>query len=179
MLNELPKELLVVLFAMLPFFELRLAVPFGIMNGLSWQTTLLLSLLGNFLPIFPLVFWLEKVLIFLQRNPVFFRFYSWVMNKSHGKKHLVEAYGRMGLLLFVAVPLPGSGVYTASVIGLLLGLRRRDRLLALTGGMLIAGILVTLGSLGIVTIFENPLLIFVGIVTGVFIYRKWQKRKKI
>lgn len=171
-------EWLVLFFAMLPFFELRLSIPYGILNQIPWQTTFLLSIIGNFLPILPLIFLLEKILALFIKIDIFNRVYNFIMRNTEKKKSLVEKYGLIGLYVFVAIPVPGSGIYTGSVLALLFAMKKKDTFIALTAGMVTAGILVTLASLGIVSVFDNPLMVFLLILLIVVLYRKIRFRNK-
>ncbi len=148
-LKFLPAEAYVFLISMLPFFELRLSIPYGILSGLPWQETFFLGTLGNFVPIIPMLFLFEKIMELLSRFPLTKWFYDFVNNKTHKNKSIVEKYGKYGLFIFVAIPLPGSGIYTGAAIAILLGMKRRDSFLALSLGMLMAGVVVTLAAAGI------------------------------
>lgn len=172
MLDNIAHEAYVFFISMLPLFELRLSIPYGILNQLPWQETFLLAIAGNFVPIIPLLLLLEKVLNFLNQFEVFSKFYNYVMDKTHKNKGIVEKYGKLGLFIFVAIPLPGSGVYTGSAIAMLLGMKKRDSFPALTLGMILAGVLVTSATMGVVNIFDNPAFVILFILISFFIYKK-------
>ncbi|NCC81360.1 MAG: hypothetical protein EOM04_03735 [Clostridia bacterium] len=172
MLDNIAHEAYVFFISMLPLFELRLSIPYGILNQLPWQETFLLAIAGNFVPIIPLLLLLEKVLNFLNQFEVFSKFYNYVMEKTYKNKGIVEKYGKLGLFIFVAIPLPGSGVYTGSAIAMLLGMKKRDSFPALTLGMILAGVLVTSATMGVVNIFDNPAFVILFILISFFIYKK-------
>jgi len=172
MLDNIGHEAYVFFISMLPLFELRLSIPYGILNQLPWQETFILAIVGNFVPIIPLLLLLEKVLNYLNRFKIFNKFYNYVMKKTHKNKGIVEKYGKLGLFIFVAIPMPGSGVYTGSAIAMLLGMKKRESFPALTLGMILAGILVTSATMGVVNIFDNPVLIILFILISLLIYKK-------
>lgn len=147
-LKLLSAEAYVFLISMLPFFELRLSIPYGILTGLPWQETFFLAALGNFVPIIPMLFLFKKIMEILSKFSLTKWFCDFVDSKTHKNKGIVEKYGKYGLFIFVAIPLPGSGVYTGAAIAILLGMKRRDAFLALSLGMLAAGLIVTLASAG-------------------------------
>lgn len=178
MLDKIGHEAYIFFISMLPFFELRFSIPYGILNNIPWQETFIIAVAGNFLPIIPLLLLLEKVLNFLNRFVIFEKFYSYVMEKTHKNKGIVEKYGRLGLFIFVAIPLPGSGVYTGSAIAMLLGMRKRESLPSLTLGMLVAGVLVTSATMGVISIFDNPLFILLFILLSFFLYKRINKSPK-
>ncbi len=172
MLDNISHEAYVFFISMLPLFELRLSIPYGILNQLPWQETFILAIAGNFIPIIPLLLLLEKVLNFLNRFEIFKKFYDFVMEKTHKNKGIVEKYRKLGLFIFVAIPMPGSGVYTGSAIAMLLGMKKRESFPALTLGMILAGILVTSATMGVVNIFDNPAFVILFILILFFIYKK-------
>lgn len=175
MIENISHELYIFFISMLPFFELRLAIPYGIINLIPWQETFLIAVVGNFIPIIPLLLLLEKILDFLNRYDVFKKFYDFVMERTHKNKGIVEKYGKFGLFVFVAIPLPGSGVYTGAAVAMLLGMKKRDSIWSLVFGMLVAGILVTAGTLGITNIFKNPVIVIALIFLLFIIYKKYRK----
>lgn len=178
MFDNIGHEAYVFFISMLPFFELRLAIPYGILNQIPWQETFLIAIAGNFVPIIPLLLLLEKILNYLKKIDIFKSFYYFVMEKTHKNKGLVEKYGKLGLFVFVAIPIPGSGVYTGAAVAMLLGMKKRDTFLPLTLGMLAAGVLVTVGTLGVVNIFDNPIFVIIFVILSFFIYKKITEKRK-
>lgn len=153
-LQHVPAELVVVILAMLPVTELRASIPVGIsLFHLPVLSTLLYSLLGNGIVV-PVLLWvLPSVRDFLERHSSslagFFDRYV------HRKRALFQAsydrWGALALLIFVAIPLPLTGVWTGSLLAVIFHIPAKRSLPAILGGMMIAGILVTLiveGALG-------------------------------
>jgi len=132
------KEIITLLFAMTPIFELRGSMPYGLISGIEFPKVLLLSLVGNFLPVIPLYFFLQKVLNFLNRFHFGRKFSVWLITRTKKKSKIVEKYQTVGLLVFVGIPLPGTGAWTGTVAAVLLKLTFRDFIIGVTGGILLA-----------------------------------------
>ena len=134
---------------LLPFLELRASIPYGILNtNLNWMTVFIICVLTNII-LAPLVyFFLDKIVhLFFFIKP-FQRFYQRKIEKTQRKIHkYVEKYGEIGLAIFIAVPLPGSGVYTGAIAAYVLGMSYKDFIKAAVIGVLIAGVIVTAISL--------------------------------
>lgn len=159
-LKHLPKELLVVIVAVLPIAELRGALPLAIILGESAFKAFWLSVLGNILPVIPLLFLLEPVSRFLRKWFLFRRFFDWFFERTKKKAALVQRYEALGLMLFVAVPLPMTGAWAGCVCASLFKIRFRYAVAAICGGVLIAGCIVlvlTLLGKGMVNYWINIL----------------------
>jgi len=135
---------------MLPVIELRGAIPLGISLGLSPLSAALAALAGNLL-IIPLLLWLVPVLVdWMVRFPWFKTAWERLEAKLRLKgEDAVQRYGALGLLLFVAIPLPGSGAWTGALIAVVLGLKKRYAAPAIALGVIVAAVLVTLASTGV------------------------------
>ena len=144
---------------LLPLAELRGGIPLGILHyGLNTGLVFVLCTVTNILIFFPII-WLLDLLYkrLLSRWELFERYLACTRRRG---EPAIRKYGAWGLLLFVAVPLPTTGVYTSALLAWLLGVNRRQGLLAITVGVLIAAILVTLATLSVIHI---PLFIKNGI----------------
>ena len=146
----LPPELYVFALAMAPVVELRGAIPLGVALGLSVWEAFFWATLGNLLVV-PFLLWLFPWLSQLaERVPVFGywwrRFEERVRLKGEDQ---VQRYGALGLYLFVAVPLPGTGAWSGSVLATVLGIKKRYALPAISAGVITAGVLVALASAGV------------------------------
>jgi len=137
-------ELTVFLIALLPVVELRGAIPVGInLYHLAWYKASLLALIGNILPVPFLLLFLGEAAKFLSKIPLFRRFFDWLFTRTRKKSKRIEEYKFLGLMVFVAIPLPGTGAWTGSVAAFLLGMDFGRSLMAIALGVLLAGILVT------------------------------------
>ncbi|MFH1655429.1 MAG: small multi-drug export protein [Candidatus Omnitrophota bacterium] len=149
---DIINELYIILIAAAPVVELRGAVPLGmyLLGSEHYIKIFLLAILGNFLPIIPLLLLLGPVSNKLRRFFIWRKFFDWFFERTRRKATLVEKYEALGLMLFVAIPLPITGVWTGAVAATLFKVRFRYAVLAITAGMIIAGIIVTLVSLGVI-----------------------------
>lgn len=139
----LPKELVTFILGALPISELRGAIPFGLSVGLSLKKVLILSIIGNIVPILPILFFLKPVSEYLRRFGIFKKFFDWLFERAKKRSGLIEKYEALGLILFVAVPLPVTGAWTGCVAASLFKMRLRCAFLAITTGVLIAAVIVT------------------------------------
>jgi uncharacterized membrane protein len=145
-----------VIISMLPIIELRgglpLAINYAIENNLSISLVSFLIILSNILVIFFVFFFLDnlhKIFLKFSFYKKFFNFYLSKMQKKIDKfEKKYSALGFLALAIFVAVPLPGTGAWTGTLISWILGLDRKKSIFSIALGVLIAGILVLLMTLG-------------------------------
>lgn len=148
------KEAALFVISMLPLVELRAAVPVGLATGMPWYEVLPICYLGNLLPIpFVLLFGV-RLLDWLQTLKPFAGFAARYKKKLMSKSSQVTRYARIGLFLFVAVPLPGTGAWSGAVIATLLKMPPRKAFLSIALGVVTAGLLMTLGTSGILSVFH-------------------------
>jgi len=144
-------EIAVLLLATLPIFELRGSVPVGIgVFQLSVGKTALYSIVGNMVPILPLLFLFDPVHRRLSRYPAFERFFAWIFRRTRRKGKMIERFKVVGLILFVAIPLPVTGAWTGSVAAFLFRIPVWQALPAIFCGVLIACVVVSLATLGVI-----------------------------
>lgn len=155
LLGDLPGWLVVLIIAMLPVSELRGAIPLAIgVYHFDPLTAYFIAVIGNFLPVIPLLLLLEPVSSFLRRYRSWDVFFTWLFARTHREhSERFERYGSLALALFVAVPLPVTGAWTGCAAAFVFGIRFRHALPAVTAGILIAGVIVTLFTVGIKTVF--------------------------
>mgnify|MGYP001026688371 CR=1 FL=1 len=148
-------QITTVLIAILPISELRGAIPVAIgVFKMSVKEAYLLSVLGNLIPVFPILIFLEKVSEWLSKKFVWAKgFFNWLFTRTKTKSKIVERYKAIGLILFVAIPLPVTGAWTGTVAAFLFGIKKRFAFPAITCGVMIAGVIVTLATLGVIKIF--------------------------
>ena len=145
---ELSNVLAVLAIAASPLSELRGAIPVAISAfNFPWYYALLISVIGNLLPaVFILVF-LDTISRWLSKVRFFDQLLKWLFERTRRQGKIIERYERIGLALFIAIPLPVTGAWTGSVIAVLLGLKFRYAFLSIFTGVLIAGIIVTSATL--------------------------------
>ncbi len=149
-LGGLPPSLVVLIISMLPFSELRGGIPVGIgIFSMSPIKAFFLGVLGNLLPVLPLLLLLEPVEKRLRRLYVFDVFFEWLFARTRTKlESNYEKYGALALMLFVAVPLPATGAWTGCAAAYVFGMRFKHSFPAIMGGVIIAGVIVTTAYLG-------------------------------
>lgn len=152
---NIPPELLVFFSAMLPITELRGSIPLGFILGLPAESTFIYALIGNIIPCFLILWVLEPISKFLSRHIAFFeKFFDKLYKRTHDKhKDAIEKYGPIFLIIFVAIPLPGSGAWTGSLIAFLFGIKYWKALFYIFIGLIIAATLITLGITGVINLF--------------------------
>lgn len=144
-LNTVGRELCVFFCSVLPIIECRGAVPLGWALGLPWWQTALFALAGNLLPV-PFILLFIRAVLRLMRNSrvkLFARFAGWLDRKVEKHKGTIEKYSYLGVMIFIAVPFPGTGAWTGSLIASVLGLDAKRSFLAAIGGVLIATTIMT------------------------------------
>lgn len=148
------KEAALFIVSMIPLIELRGAVPLGALMGMEWWKVFAISVVGNLIPV-PFVLLLGRPIFgWLKKTRLLSGFAHWYENKLLSKADKVRRYEAIGLCLFVGIPLPGTGAWSGAVLAALLDLRMRSALLAIAGGVVLAGIIMTLGAYGVVGFFS-------------------------
>lgn len=150
---NIPPELIVFFSAMLPVTELRGAIPLGFLIGLPPESIFLWALIGNIIPCFFILWVLRPISEFLMRHSKFFnRFFTKLFEKTRTKhENAIQKYGPIFLVVFVAIPLPGSGGWTGSLVAFLFGIKYWKAIGLISIGLTIAGILITLGITGVIS----------------------------
>ena len=146
--------IIVFLVSMVPLMELRGAVPYGVIFGLPLWLTFVVAIVGNMLPVPIIYFFARKVLEWGCDKPVIGKFFTFCLEKGHrGGEKLKAKAGRglfWALLLFVGIPLPGTGAWTGTLAASLLDMGFKESVLACIGGVILAGIIMgTLSLLGV------------------------------
>lgn len=138
----------VFLIAASPIVELRGAIPLAIHDyDFPWYTAFLVCFLGNIFPVPFLLILLGPISRFASRVRLFDSIMNWVFERTRRRGAVVEKYERLGLVLFVCIPLPGTGAWTGSLAAFLFGLEFKKALLSIVAGVFIAAIIVTVLSL--------------------------------
>ena len=140
----------VLLISMVPVIELRGAIPVGFGLDLpAWQT-FLAAVIGNMLPAPFIILFIRRIFAFIRRCwPWLNKLLDGIERRAEKKIETVQKYELLWLLLFVAIPLPGTGAWTGSLIAALLDIRLRRALPAIFAGVVIAGIIMSLVSYGV------------------------------
>ncbi len=146
--------LLVLGMAMLPIIELRGALPVGIAMGLPIPLAFAAVVFGNMLPVPFIILFARRMLVFLSAHTVIIRrLLEKIEARALRKKEVIDRYELWGLFFLVAIPLPGTGAWTGALLAALLDIRIKRAFLPIFLGVITAGILVLLASLGVIELF--------------------------
>ncbi|MBQ3429737.1 MAG: small multi-drug export protein [Mogibacterium sp.] len=134
---------------MVPVVELRGAIPYGVIAGLSVPAAFIIAVIGNLVPIPILVVFTRKVFEWLRTKS------EWLDSivrrleaKADDKKEIVQKYEFWGLVLLVAIPLPGTGAWTGALVAAMMDMRLKRAMPAIILGVIIAGVIVTTVTYG-------------------------------
>ena len=139
--------------SMLPIVELRAGLPYGIALGLDYPLALTAALVGNMIPVPFIVVYIRRIFVWLRAH--FAKMDSFITKleeKAHLKGETVRKYGPLGLLIFVAIPLPGTGAWTGALIAALLDMRLKSAVPSIFMGVCIAATIMTLLTFGVIHI---------------------------
>ena len=153
--NEIPGKLVfTMLVSMLPVVELRGGIPFGAGIGLPLPLAIIAAVAGNMLPVPFLILFTRRVFLWLRQHiPALEGFVEKLEKRAHEKKDIIVRYKFWGLLLLVAIPLPGTGAWTGALGASFLNMGIKSTTLSVSLGVLIAGILMALASTGVLNFF--------------------------
>jgi uncharacterized membrane protein len=141
-LRDIPREWTTIIIATLPVAELRGSIPVALAMGLPPAKAFILSILGNSVIIAPVLFLLEPVSSALRRFPVWRKFFDWLFERTRAKGDIIQRYEAIGLMLFVAVPLPMTGAWSGCVAASLFKIKFRYAFPAIFLGVIEAGMVV-------------------------------------
>ena len=139
--------------SMLPVGEPRVGLPYGIALGLEYPLALMAALLGNMIPVPFIIVYIKRIFEWMRKHmPKMDAFIKKMERKADINRDTIEKYGHWGLLLFVAIPLPGTGAWTASLIAALLNIRTAKAVPVILIGVCIAAAIITLVTYGVIHI---------------------------
>lgn len=142
------------LMAMVPVIELRGAIPFGVAAGIPVKQAMICAIIGNLIPIPFILIFLRKVFLWMRQiSPGFENLVERLESRAKRKKGIVDKYEIIGLIILVAIPLPGTGAWTGALVATVLDIRIRRSLPAITVGVILAGTLVSVVTYGGFAVF--------------------------
>ena len=145
--------IMVFFISMVPLIELRGAIPYSQVMGLPLLESYIIAIIGNMLLVPIIYLFARKVLEWGADKPVIGGFFTWCLEKGkHGGEKLQAKAGKglfIALLLFVGIPLPGTGAWTGTLAASLLDIDFKSSILAVMGGVLLAGVIMGLASVGV------------------------------
>ena len=152
--TELGAFLSTILVSMVPVLELRFGIPWGVAHGLSHFAAFVAAVIGNMIPLPFIVVYIRRIFKWMRRHlPQLDRVVDKLEAKAHLKGRTVTKYRYLGLAIFVAIPLPGTGGWTGALVAAFLDMRLRKAIPAIFIGVLIAGFLITGITYGFTSIF--------------------------
>lgn len=138
------KELWVFLISMVPVIELRGAIPVGLASGIHPVFDFILCVIGNMVPIPFILLFIRPIFHKLKQLPRVHGLVERLEKRAHMKSDTIQKYSFWGLVIFVGIPLPGTGGWTGALIAVLLEMRLRKSLPAILLGVMIAGVIMTI-----------------------------------
>ena len=146
--------LLTFLVAMVPVVELRGAIPFGVVRGLNLWTAIIASMLGNLIPVPFIILFIRKIFAWMRAHmPKLDGLVIRMEKKAEKNRAAVEKYAFWGLVILVAIPLPGTGAWTGALVAAMMEIRLKRAFPAIAIGVAIAGVIVSVITYGAQTIF--------------------------
>lgn len=149
----LKKYLTIFFISMLPIVELRGAIPTGVGLGIPFWINYAICVMGNILPVPFLILFAKTVLEWLSKVPKIGPFFAKIIRKADEKSKNLGKYELLGLFLFVAIPAPGTGAWTGSLIAAILRMRIWKAFAVITAGVMTSGVIMGIVSFGVFGLF--------------------------
>lgn len=145
------KYILTLLISMVPIIELRGGIPIGVGMGVVWWQAVIICMIGNMIPVPFIFFFARRILTWGSDKPIIGKFFSWCLEKGHHGGEKLKAKAGKGmfwaLLLFVGIPLPGTGAWTGTLAASLLDLDFKKTVIAVMCGVALAAVIITVLTL--------------------------------
>lgn len=142
--------LMTFLISMVPVIELRGAIPLGVLNGLDVGSALIAAILGNLVPVPFIIIFIRKIFKWMQdKSERLAAIVAKMEEKADKKKEQVLKYEFWGLMILVAIPLPGTGAWTGALVAAMLDMQLKRAFPAIALGVVAAGIIVTIATYGV------------------------------
>lgn len=152
-LETVGREWCVFFCSMIPIIELRGAIPLGAGLGLDPWLCYLISVIGNMVPVPFILLFIRAVIKWMKNTKLFGKFALWLEKKSDKNKDKIQSYGFWGLTVFVMIPLPGTGAWTGALVAALVDMPFWKAVLCTLLGVMAAGVIMSLISYGVASIF--------------------------
>ena len=145
---------LTVLFSMIPVVELRGGIPFGVTLGLPVWAAFIAAVIGNLIPVPFIIVYIRRIFQWMrERIPRLNRLVDALERKAHLKGRRVNKYKYLGLAIFVAIPLPGTGAWTGALAAAFLDMPLRKALPSVIAGVVTAGLAISILTYGVASLF--------------------------
>lgn len=143
------KEILVFIISLMPILELRGGLIAAALLGLDPLPSYIISIIGNVLPVPFILLLITKILSWMRNSKHLKKIANWLDEKVEKHKGQIEKYGYWGVILFVGIPLPGTGAWTGSLIAACLEMDKKKTFLAVLAGIIMASIIMMVLSFGL------------------------------
>ena len=147
--GDLNKETVIFVISLMPILELRGGLLAATLLHVDFFKALAICITGNVLPIPIILIFLEKILKLFEKWKVTKKIVTWLEKKVDSKRSQIDKYGYLGLILFVGIPLPGTGAWTGSLLAIMLGLNKKKSFICILIGVLLAAVIMSIVSYGI------------------------------
>ena len=146
------REILVFIISLMPILELRGGLLAAALLGLDPLPSYIISIIGNVIPVPFIILLITKVLTWMKNSKVNFfnKIANWLDEKVEKNKGQIEKFGYLGLVLFVGIPLPGTGAWTGALIASVLNMEKKKTFVAVLAGIVMASIIMMILSFGVV-----------------------------
>lgn len=143
------KDIVIFIISLMPILELRGGLIAASLLHVEFVRAVIICVVGNVLPIPVVLLFLKKVLDILGKWNVTKRIVTWLEKKVDSKREQIDKYGYLGLILFVGIPLPGTGAWTGSLLAVMLGLNKKKSFICILIGVALAAVIMSIFSYGI------------------------------
>lgn len=151
--SNIGKLLMTLLISIVPVIELRGAIPVAVAHDIPLWLAVTVACVGNLIPVPFIIVFVRKVFAWIRRRmPKLDGFVTRLEQRAEKKSDIVQKFSFWGLVLFVAIPLPGTGAWTGALVAAMLEMRLKRAFPAIVLGVVIAGLLVGLASHGVINI---------------------------
>ena len=152
--SSLGNEFALFMISLIPLIEARGAIIYGAAIGMPWYQVLPICIIGNMIPVPFILLFGMKLIAYLKTTNLFGPFFTRYEAKLMKRSTEIDRYSFIALMLFVGIPVPGTGAWSGSLIATILEVKFKKAILAVFLGVILAGIIMTLGSYGAVGIFK-------------------------
>ena len=143
------KDIVIFVISLMPVLELRGGLLAASILKIPYIKALIICVVGNLLPIPFVLLFLEMIFKWMEKWKPTKKVVTWLEKKGHSKRGQIDKYGYLGLILFVGIPLPGTGAWTGSLVAILLGLDKKKSFICICIGVLLASIIMSILSYGL------------------------------
>ena len=147
--GSISKDIIIFVISLMPILELRGGLLAASLLDVEFLRAAIICIVGNVLPIPFVLLFLKFVLDVFSKWNVTKKLVNWLEKKVEEKREQIDKYGYWGLILFVGIPLPGTGAWTGSLLAVMLGLNRKKSFVCILIGVILAAIIMSILSYGI------------------------------